>query len=92
MLGFCYLVFAMTFDREIHRLCEKSGFILQTSRGKKFEMFFVCLAFFVSQTIYYLTSVFRWNMPQVWMVNATFHEDLCAEKFKTIANYKLGLN
>jgi hypothetical protein len=92
MLGFCYLVFALTFDREIHRLCEKSGFILQTSRGKKFEMFFVCLAFFVCQTIYYLTAVSRWNMPQVWMVNATFHEDACSERFMTVANYKLGLN
>ena len=73
----------MTFDREIHRLSEKSGFILQTSRGKKFDIFFACLAFFVCQTIYYLTSLFRWNMPQSWMVNANFNENACAERFKT---------
>jgi hypothetical protein len=92
MFGFSYLVFVLTFDREIHRLSEKSGFILQTSRGKKFEVFFLCLAFFSCETIYYLTSVFRWNMPKQWMVNTTYFESQCTEKFESTANYRLGLN
>ena len=47
MIGFIYLVFAMTFDGEIHRLSEKAGFIVKASRGMKFEIFFSVLAMFV---------------------------------------------
>ena len=47
------LVFCSVFDKEIHRLCEKTGFILQTSREKKFQVFFACLAMFVTQLVFY---------------------------------------
>jgi hypothetical protein len=71
VFGFIFLVFAFTFDREIHRMCEKSGFILRASRGAKFQIFFMCLAMFVAQSFYYLSEYFTWNMPQVWVYNGT---------------------
>ena len=36
LTGFVYLVLCLTFDKEIHRWCEKTGFILQSSRLRKF--------------------------------------------------------
>lgn len=90
-MGFCYLVFALTFDREIHKFCEKAGFIVRTSRGKKFEVFFICLGFFLAATIYYMTADARWMMPQKWVVNATFNEKVCEVKFSKRANYELGI-
>lgn len=63
MFGLIYLVFALTFDKEIHRLCEKSGFIVKASRGMKFDIFFVCIAALVALSIYYMCDVFIWDMP-----------------------------
>jgi len=63
MVGFIYLVFALAFDKEIHRLCEKSGFIVKTSRGLKFDILFACIAAQVALTVYYMCDVFVWDMP-----------------------------
>jgi len=63
MVGFVYLVFALAFDKEIHRLCEKSGFIVKTSRGLKFEILFSCLAALAALSIYYMCEIFQWDMP-----------------------------
>lgn len=70
VFGFCYLVFCLSFDREIHKICEKSGFILQSSRGKKFEIFFACLAMYVSVSLYFFACGMNWNMPQNWVMNS----------------------
>lgn len=53
LYGFIYLVLCLNFDREIHRLCEKIGFIVQTSRRYKFYLFFTCLGLFILILIYY---------------------------------------
>jgi hypothetical protein len=53
LYGFIMLVLALNFDTEIHRLCEKTGFIVQSSRKYKFYLFFVCIGMFVVALIYY---------------------------------------
>ena len=52
------LVFCSVFDKEIHRLCEKTGFILQTSRERKFSIFFAALAMFVALLVLYYAFIF----------------------------------
>ena len=49
-----YLVICLTFDKEIHRFCEKTGFILQSSRVRKFNTFFMCLGSFVFYILFYM--------------------------------------
>lgn len=71
LYGFIYLVFCLNFDTELHRLCEKTGFIVQSSRKYKFYLFFLCIGLFVVALIYYNAELDFWTMPQSWVVNAS---------------------
>ena len=61
--GFIYLVTCLSFDNEIHKLCEKIGFILYSSRKYKFYLLFVCVAMFILIYIYYNSENNYWSMP-----------------------------
>jgi hypothetical protein len=79
--AFVYLVLCMTFDKEIHRWCEKTGFILHSSRVKKFETFFACVAALSVVMVYYMFVYRAWDMPQNWVINAIFNDSICEEQF-----------
>ena len=53
LYGLIFLVLFMNFDTEIHKLCEKTGFIVQSSRKYKFYLFFLCIGLFVVALVYY---------------------------------------
>ena len=63
LTGFVYLVIVLTFDKEIHRWCEKAGFIRQSSRVRKFNAFFGCLGAFVLYSLMYMSVNDSWDMP-----------------------------
>ena len=81
MLGIIYLIGCITFDEEIHRYCEKTGFILRSSRARKFYLFFFTLFLLTLETVIYLSEQNTWNMPQYWIVNANFHSENCKQFF-----------
>ena len=91
ILGFIYLVGCMTFDEEIHKYCEKTGFVIRTSRSRKFYLFFFVLFLITLETILYMTQQNSWSMPQDWIVNAYYHSPHCKTYFATQTNYNLGL-
>ena len=82
MLGLIYLIACLTFDDEIHRYCEKTGFILRSSRSRKFYLFFFTLFLLTLETVIYLSELDTWNMPQDWIVNANFHSANCKSFFQ----------
>jgi hypothetical protein len=92
LYGFIMLVLALNFDTEIHRLCEKTGFIVQSSRKYKFYLFFVCIGMFVVALIYYNSELDQWTMPQTWVVNASQPEKYCKELLLQTSNNRLGLD
>lgn len=71
LYGVIYLALCMNFDTEIHRMCEKTGFIVQSSRKYKFYLFFLCIGLFVVALVYYNSELDYWTMPQSWVVNAS---------------------
>ena len=71
--AFVYLVLCLIFEKEIHRWCEKTGFILQSSRMRKFQTFFGCLIAFTFYVLLYLSFKDTWDMPQNWIINASFN-------------------
>ena len=71
LYGLIYLVLCLNFDKEIHRMCEKTGFIVQSSRKYKFYLFFLCIGLFVTCLVYYTCEVDAWSMPQTWVINAS---------------------
>lgn len=77
LTAFVYLVLCLTFDKEIHRWCEKTGFILQSSRLRKFQTFFGCLLAFTIYALYFMSVRDEWNMPQNWIINASFNDTIC---------------
>jgi hypothetical protein len=54
VIGFCYLILTLAFDREIHRLCEKAGFLLFNSRKSKFTIFLFIVTLWVFISVYFL--------------------------------------
>ena len=76
-----YLVLCLTFDSELQKYCEKLGFILKASRGRKFYMFFFSLCCFTLIVCFYYSLAGSWTMPQDWIVNANFSEQDCDEAF-----------
>lgn len=90
--AFVYLVLCLTFDKEIHRWCEKTGFILQSSRLRKFQTFFGCIIAFTFYSLLYLSFKDEWDMPQNWIINASFNQKKCVEIFNQRANNRLGIN
>ena len=63
LYGIIYLILCMNFDTEIHRMCEKTGFIVQSSRKNKFYLFFLCIGLFIVALIYYNSELDFWTMP-----------------------------
>lgn len=63
LYGLIYLALCMNFDTEIHKMCEKIGFIVKTSRKYKFYLFFLCLSLFVLILTYYNSELEQWTMP-----------------------------
>ena len=92
ILGFIYLVGCITFDEEIHKYCEKTGFVIRTSRARKFYLFFFVLFLITVETCLYMTQQNTWNMPQDWIVNAYYHSPNCKPFFASTSNYNLGLS
>lgn len=86
------LVLCMNFDTEIHRMCEKTGFIVQSSRKNKFYLFFLCIGLFVVCLIYYNSELDQWTMPQAWVVNASEPNQNCKELLLETSNNRLGLD
>ena len=81
LTAFVYLVLVLTFDKEIHRWCEKAGFILQSSRLRKFETFFGCLLMFTLFCLYFMAIRDEWTVPQNWILNASFNNIECTTNF-----------
>ena len=90
LYGLIYLVLCLNFDREIHRMCEKTGFIVQSSRKYKFYLFFLCIGLFMVALVYYNCETDSWTMPQTWVVYAT--DDTCANELFRTSNNRLGLD
>lgn len=90
--AFVYLVLCLIFEKEIHRWCEKTGFILQSSRMRKFQTFFGCLIAFTFYVLLYLSFKDTWDMPQNWIINASFNQKKCVENFNQRQNNRLGIN
>lgn len=63
LYGLIFLVLCLNFDREIHRMCEKTGFIVQSSRKYKFYLFFLCIGLFMVALVYYNCEADSWTMP-----------------------------
>ena len=80
LCGFVYLIFCLTFDNEIHRYCERAGFIVRSSRSRKFHIFFFCLACLIF-ILGYFSALGGWTMPLNWIVNANMHEEICLKLF-----------
>ena len=91
ILGFIFLVGCITFDEEIHKYCEKTGFLLRSSRSRKFYLFFFVLFLITLETIIYMTQENTWNMPQDWIVNANYQSPNCKDFFTARTSYNLGL-
>ena len=91
LCGLVYLIFCLTFDDEIHRYCEKLGFIMKSSRSRKFHVFFFALACLVLGFAYY-AALSDLSMPLYWIVNATKNEEICLQLFQNRANNNLGMN
>lgn len=92
LYGLIYLVLCMNFDTEIHRMCEKTGFIVQSSRKNKFYLFFLCIGLFVASLIYYNSELDQWTMPQTWVVNASTDNQDCRNSLVQTSNNRLGLD
>lgn len=92
LTAFVYLILCLTFDKEIHRWCEKAGFILQSSRLRKFQTFFGCLIAFTAFSLYFMAVNDEWTIPQNWIINASFNNEICAVRFNQRADNKLGTN
>jgi hypothetical protein len=92
LTAFVYLVICLTFDKEIHRWCEKTGFILQSSRLRKFQTFFACILMFTLYALFYMTVNDQWDMPQNWIINASINSPRCQQVFNQRANNRLGTN
>ena len=90
LYGLIYLVLCLNFDREIHRLCEKTGFIVQSSRKYKFYLFFTCIALFITALVYYNCEIDSWTMPQTWVVHAA--DETCKNILLETSNNRLGLD
>jgi hypothetical protein len=89
LYGLIYLVLCLNFDREIHKMCEKTGFIVQSSRKYKFYLFFLCIGLFIVTLVYYNCEIDNWTMPQTWVVNVS---DPCKEDLLKSSNNRLGLD
>lgn len=90
--GFIYLVLCLTFDSQIHTLCEKSGFILQSSRKKKFEIFFKALGAFVVFTVVYFAYSANWQPPDEWIITIIRSSPDCSSKIEDSFDFKIGLS
>jgi hypothetical protein len=90
LYGLIYLVLCLNFDREIHKLCEKTGFIVQSSRKYKFYLFFLCIGLFLFSLIYYNCEYESWTMPQTWVVNVG--NPRCVAELLNSSNNRLGLD
>jgi len=88
--GLMYLVLCLNFDREIHKMCEKAGFIVQSSRKYKFYLFFLCIGLFATILVFYNCEVDNWTMPQEWVVNVA--DKKCVEVLLSTSNNRLGLD
>lgn len=60
LVAFVYLVIVISFDNEIHRYCEQTGFILKSSRLRKFGLMFTCLICFTFYILYYTCVLSVW--------------------------------
>jgi hypothetical protein len=92
LIAFVYLVIVISFDNEIHRYCEQTGFILKSSRLRKFGLMFTCLMCFTFYILYYSCVLSVWQQPAIWIYNASLNanDSKCTVIFNQRANNKLG--
>ena len=91
LCGFVYLIACLTFDDEIHKYCERAGFIVRSSRSRKFHILFLSLGSFIFIMAYY-SALSLWRMPLLWIVNANNKEDSCQKKYESTGLNNLGIN
>ena len=65
---------------------------MRSSRARKFYLLFFLLGLLVAFLVYYYSVDGAWSMPQNWIVNANYEEDICLEAFHNSANSNLGMN
>lgn len=77
--GILYCALCITFDSEIHKFSEMTGFIIKTSKKYKFYALFIVLFAFWCALVYYNSELITWRAPQNWIVNSqgiwNFDED-----------------
>ena len=71
-------------------MCEKTGFIVQSSRKYKFYLFFLCIGLFIISMVYYNCELDNWTMPQTWVVNVA--DNPCKNELLESSNNRLGLD
>jgi len=91
MYAFVYLVACITFDKEIHRFCEKAGFILQKSRYRKFKTLFIVVIAWTVVFMFICAKNSTFDIPQTWILNVSENE-ICNEKLNSQAYNRLGTN
>lgn len=90
VIGFCYLILTLAFDREIHRLCEKAGFLLFNSRKSKFTIFLFIVSLWVFISIAFLAIKLGYYVPPEWLYNSVHLEPYCKRQFPQHASYAIG--
>lgn len=78
--AFVYLVICLTFDKEIHRWCEKTGFIILSSRYRKFKTLFAVSLAWTTMFMFYCSKNAMFDVPQTWILNVA-SSDRCNNKF-----------
>jgi len=56
LMGFFFLIGALTFDNELHKYTLQTGFSIRSSRAKKFYLFFFLITIEVVIICYYFTA------------------------------------
>jgi hypothetical protein len=92
LYGLMFLVLVLNFDSSIHHLCEKIGFVVETSRKYKFYLFFLCIGLYVPLFIYYLQQCEDWISPIIWIDNSTHPEERCFKDLYNHSQNRIGLH
>lgn len=87
-----FITGCVNFDKEIMSYCEKSGFLLRSSRRNKFYIFFACVLLFVIITTTAEALGDAWTINIKWVNNAfdvsvlspLFFANFCFIRYKLI--------
>jgi hypothetical protein len=82
LAGLVFLIMSLVFDAEIHTYCEKTAFILKSSRHRKFAQFFRFGIVWLAVTIIYLSMNQTWFINIFYIQNATAFNSKCAKQLQ----------